>query len=486
MARCGNISELQDFLRFYTSPHDSDVVFIATDFERHQCCVTDIGISTLDTRDLSSNLISKAQKAIQTRHICVKDTVPGWVRKIFDKNPEQVRAEAAEWIQKRDIKATLADIFCITDTKSIYFNQNYPRKTNTDRFNSLTSHTRPATLEFGPLRSIVLVSHHLERDLLIMKKLGFNQNDVAPIIGYLDTRRLAKEAGIGSSFELPITLKELLKHFGLHQKLLRNVGGHLDFELGNTNAGIRAAMTIHAMLLIALDEFNFTLESKPLGWLCLGKISALRALERAAMQMQHDGKTKHAHELTQLTRDITIQGKNVYELTGAITDNEPQQYGSVSVSLLLVTAWRRLKEGSESPAIRNVMNRLKALVEEILDTDDFINAVVALPIYYAMAPKPLESSECSNVKKASPTHHESLPNPAISISPVPKSSRSDVSCSGESFSGSSRSNSFSDLSRSDIVSTRGSHASMSLKYSCPALEFPCGPGRPVNLWSLIE
>ena len=474
MARCGNISELQGFLQFYTSAHDSEVVFIATDFERHQRCVTDIGISTLDTRDLSSNLISKAQKAIQKRHICVKDTVPGWMRKIFDKNPEQVHAGAAEWIQKRDIKATLADIFCITDTKSIHFHQSYPRKTNTDR---LTSHTGPATLEFGPLRSIVLVSHHLERDLLIMKKLGFNQNDVAPIVGYLDTRRLAKEAGIGSSFELPITLKELLKHFGLHQKLLRNVGGHLDFELGNTNAGIRAAMTIHAMLLIALDEFNFTLESKPLGWLCLGKISALRALKQAAMQMQHDGKTKYAHELTQLTRDITIQGENFYELTGAITDNDPQQYGSVSVSLLLVTAWRRLKEGSESPAICNVMNRLKALMDEILDTDDFINAVVALPIYYAMAPKPLESSECSNVKEASPTHHESLPNAAISISPVPKLSRSDVSCSGESFSGSSR---------SDIVSARGSHASMSLKSSCSALEFPCGPGRPVNLWSLIE
>ena len=69
-----------------------------------------------------------------------------------------------------------------------------------------------------------------------MEKLGFSQNDVAPIVGYIDTRRLAKEAGIGSSFGLPITLKELLKHFGLHQKLLRNVGGHLDFELGNTNA----------------------------------------------------------------------------------------------------------------------------------------------------------------------------------------------------------------------------------------------------------
>ena len=304
-----------------------------------------------------------------------------------------------------------------------------------------------------------------------MEKLGFSQNDVAPIVGYIDTRRLAKEAGIGSSFGLPITLKELLKHFGLHQKPLRNVGGHLDFELGNINASIRAAMTIHAMLLIALDKFNFTLESKPLGWLCLRKISALRALKRAAMQMQHDGKTKYAHELTQLTRDITIQGENVYELTGAITDNDPQQYGSVSVSLLLVTAWRRLKEGSESPAICNVMNRLKALMEEILDTDDFINAVVALPIYYAMAPKPLESPECSNIKMASPTHDESLPNPAISISPVPKLSHSDVSCSGESFSGISRSNSFSGLSRSDIPSVRGSHASMSLNSPCPALGF---------------
>lgn len=204
------------------------------------------------------------------------------------------------------------------------------------------------------------------------------------------------------------------------------------------------------------------------------------------MQMQHDGKTKHAHELTQLTRDITIQVETAYELTRAITDNESQQYGSVSMSLLLVAAWRRLKEGSESPAIYNVMNRLKASVEEILDTDDLINAVVALPIYYAMAPKPLASSECSNVKMASPTHHESLPNPAISISPVPKLSRLDVSCSGESFSGISRSNSFSDLSRPDIVSVRDSHASTSLKSPCPALGFPCGPGRPVNLWSLIE
>lgn len=132
------------------------------------------------------------------------------------------------------------------------------------------------------------------------------------------------------------------------------------------------------------------------------------------------------------------------------------------------------------------MNRLKALVEETLDTDDFINAVVALSIYYTMAPKPLESSECSNVKMASCTHHENLPNPAISISPMPKLSRSDVYCSGESFSGISRSNSFSDLSRSDIVSVRCSHTSISLKSPCPALEFPCGPGRPVNLWSLIE
>ena len=30
----GNISELQDFLRFHTSHHDFDVVFIAIDFER--------------------------------------------------------------------------------------------------------------------------------------------------------------------------------------------------------------------------------------------------------------------------------------------------------------------------------------------------------------------------------------------------------------------------------------------------------------------
>ncbi|OCL07431.1 hypothetical protein AOQ84DRAFT_58964 [Glonium stellatum] len=214
------------------------------------------------------------------------------------------------------------------------------------------------------------------------------------------------------------------------------------------------------------------------------------------MQLYHDGRTKHAYGLIQLTRAITVQAKDDHKLTRATTDDDPQPCGSVSVSLLLAAAWRRLKESSKSPATCNVMDKLKGLMEKILDTDDFINAVFALPIYYAMALN-LESRESSDTKNDLSTNHWDRPDSAISIPSILNLPHINASCLSEPFSGISCSDSFSSLSHSDIRSDSFSNlsysdicasVSSSLSLRTPSLErqFPCGPGRPINLWSFIE
>lgn len=195
---------------------DDDVVFLSIDLEAYEFAqdkITEIGVATLDTRELAG--VEPGAKAgswlskIRTRHLRIR--------------------EYKKLVNKRWIKGC-PDKFNFGVSEFIQLNQ--ARKILTGIFND------PAAQDPSPVqkRNIVLVGHGLKNDTDYLKSLQFSPNAGGNVVRSLDTQVLA-----GSNKKMTVGLERLLRA--------------LDIEpLNLHNAGNDAAYTLQALVMMAVQQ----------------------------------------------------------------------------------------------------------------------------------------------------------------------------------------------------------------------------------------
>ena len=205
---------------------DSSVVFICVDvesFERNHNLITEIGIATLDTRDLSGLAPGDGAKdwmsKIRVRHFRVREY--GHLRnKVFVEGcADKFEFGNSEWVSIRDAPRVVASCF------------RHP-------FSGPDMST--AADEQLEKRNIVLLGHDTDKDISYLSSMGYDPLSNPSLLEILDTasmyRSLKREA---ESRALGTVLYELdLVGWNLH------------------NAGNDAAYTLQAMLAICFRDLT--------------------------------------------------------------------------------------------------------------------------------------------------------------------------------------------------------------------------------------
>ena len=172
---------------------DCDVVLIALDievWERDHRIVTEIGITSLDTRDI--NALNPGDDGVawmamlRPRHFRVKDAshlnnfefVSGCADRF-----EKVFGES-EWISRRDATSVVAS--CFRPPFSAPF-----RVSRGSNFSGHCESTNP-DLSKQTTRNIVLVGHGIEGDIEFLRTMGYELANLPNIIEALDTSNLFK------------------------------------------------------------------------------------------------------------------------------------------------------------------------------------------------------------------------------------------------------------------------------------------------------
>ena len=215
-------------------PCDRDVVFICVDveaYERGHNTITEIGISTLDTRDLVNIPPGEDGKGwrdvIRSRHFRIreyahlinKDFVAGCADR-FEFNNNQ-----SEWISIKDAPQTVAACF------------RSPFSANLN--GTPESHQTPTTQAAAPApekRNIILLGHDITQDITYLQTLGYNPLNLSNLLEILDTASLYRALLRDNN---PRSLGAVLLDLGI-------AGWNLH------NAGNDAAYTLQAMIGIAM------------------------------------------------------------------------------------------------------------------------------------------------------------------------------------------------------------------------------------------
>ncbi|KAK3723563.1 hypothetical protein LTR37_001815 [Vermiconidia calcicola] len=204
---------------------DSDIIFIAVDAEafeegRHQ--VTEVGIATLDTRDLINQPPGTNgqdwQECISARHFRITEYKNLTNNKYVEGCPDKFEFGKSDFVGKDKIAQKVASCF-----KPPY-GVKYP---------SLSD-----DMQAEEKRNLVLVGHDLSQDVNYLKQIGFNVANCGNIIDTVDTAAL----------------------FRIYTKdpTARSLGSILyDFEFTGWNlhnAGNDAVYTLWAMLAICVKD----------------------------------------------------------------------------------------------------------------------------------------------------------------------------------------------------------------------------------------
>ncbi|KAG9232571.1 hypothetical protein BJ875DRAFT_74788 [Amylocarpus encephaloides] len=199
---------------------ECDVVFICVDiesYERAHNIITEVGIATLDTRDLA-NLAPgedgvKWRNIIRARHFRIIENQRYRNKDFVQDCPESFDYGESEWIKLEDASSVISSCF------------KWP-------FSNLH-----LSLEDEPeKRNIVLVGHDLAGDIEYMRKLGYNVLNLATLVDHVDTKSMWQYHTRDHS---PRKLVRILAELGL-------IGWHPH------NAGNDAVYALHAMLGTAI------------------------------------------------------------------------------------------------------------------------------------------------------------------------------------------------------------------------------------------
>lgn len=167
-------------------PFDLDVVIISVDieaFERNHSIITEIGIATLDTRDLhtvSPGTNGKEWFAlIRARHFLIKEYTHLVNTAFVHGCPDKFDFGKSEIIALGDAPKAVADCF------------KPPFSSPAPQASTATSSTEE------PKRNIILLGHDPNQDIAYLQKLGYNPLNLSTLVEVLDTgviyRALARE-----------------------------------------------------------------------------------------------------------------------------------------------------------------------------------------------------------------------------------------------------------------------------------------------------
>ncbi|KAI9679304.1 MAG: hypothetical protein M1817_005324 [Caeruleum heppii] len=206
---------------------DGDVVFVSIDleaYEHNQSIITEIGVSTLDTRDLRSYPPGLEGQhwhhAIRARHFRISEYSHKVNKKWVRGCPEKFGFGKSEWVRLHEAADVIASCF------------RFP-------FSS-TSKYASAEQQKGQsqIRNIVFVGHDPQSDVKYLQTLGFDIKALPNLWDVVDTaslfRALKHESNKRSLTNILTNLK--LKHEDLH------------------NAGNDACYTLQAMIGIAFRD----------------------------------------------------------------------------------------------------------------------------------------------------------------------------------------------------------------------------------------
>lgn len=224
-------------------PCDKDVVFVCVDvesYERSHNIITEIGVSTLDSRDLQGIPPGEDGKAwrgiIRARHFRIQehahlintDFVSGCADR-FEFNDGQ-----SEWISIKDAPRIVASCFrppfSGTPATRLTLAAEPPNHTNP------TSHTAQAHESDSERRNIILVGHDISQDINYLQRLGYNPLNLSTLLEIIDTASLYRALTRDNNAR---SLGAILLDIGI-------TGWNLH------NAGNDAAYTLQALLGIAI------------------------------------------------------------------------------------------------------------------------------------------------------------------------------------------------------------------------------------------
>ncbi len=202
----------------FQHPFDQDVIFIAVDveaYERQQKIVTEIGVATLDTRDLKKSAPGAVgedwQQFIRGRHFRIAEYKNYKNTEFVQGCPENFEFGNSEFISKDDIGSTLSSCF-----KQPF--------------------SAPESSDPEEKRNIILLGHDVSQDITYLQRAGFNVLNSGNLIATVDTVELFK---VYKKDPNSRSLGGILYEFDL-------TGWHLH------NAGNDAVYTVWAMLAICV------------------------------------------------------------------------------------------------------------------------------------------------------------------------------------------------------------------------------------------
>lgn len=192
-----------DYTQPLQYPFDQDVIFIAVDveaYERPPRMVTEVGVATLDTRDLIKHAPGEVgeswQKFIRARHFRISEYKHYVNSEFVSGCPDKFEFGKSEFISKDSISKELFNCF-----KPPYSSSD-PKDTEEKR-------------------QIVLVGHDVSQDITYLQKIGINILSTGYLIDKIDTADMSR---VQTRDPNPRSLGNVLCDFDLMGWHLHNAG----------------------------------------------------------------------------------------------------------------------------------------------------------------------------------------------------------------------------------------------------------------------
>ena len=199
-------------------PFASEVVFVCIDieaFEGNHSLITEIGVSTLDTKDITIapgpggiNWMNK----IRARHFRIRENASYVNGDYVTGCPDRFEKAfgESEWIRKTDISSTMASCF-----KHPFSATDRDRETSTTGLEIALSMNEPERSK----RNIILVGHNVSADIDFLRKAGYNVKNLSTLVEVLDTANLHRALNRETQ---PASLATLLQELNIEAWNLHN------------------------------------------------------------------------------------------------------------------------------------------------------------------------------------------------------------------------------------------------------------------------
>jgi hypothetical protein len=186
-----------------------------------------IGVSLLDTRSFAGKL-----KNHEHTHS------PLWTRTyIFNYGSQGVRLAQKRALFDGDAqKVTPTDRILLLRHLFSYYNEEVEPCCQSQKFLPFQPSARDPDLSsrattYSDARPIVVVGHSVPQDIYSLSKVGFDITQVAPVVAFMDTQKIARELYWREDRSKNISLKDLCTLIGIQPIKLHNSGNDAAYTL---------------------------------------------------------------------------------------------------------------------------------------------------------------------------------------------------------------------------------------------------------------